>query len=550
MLRFLSSIVFILMLVGPTGGILAQELTQSASKQYIIVNGEMVPYEPEAEKQSSITDSLRTKGVRAEFSKPALVAVNTTPVDSVPPAPVQLLPDTDLQAVVTDSLPALSNSYPAADEIDQAWLDEVMNSNLYDWMHEDVTGTMPLERQSVDTLTLKTRLAELNSRTPINVEYSPILHARINKYLGQNLVYQERLMALSRFYFPLFEEYLDKYDMPLEIKYLAVVESALQPQIKSRVGATGLWQFMYATGQIYNLEVNSYIDERMDPIRATDAACQYLMKLHDIFDDWDLALAAYNSGPGNVAKAIRRSDGKQNYWNLRPYLPRETADYVPAFLAQMYLHEYADEHNLKPQRPEVTMMETDTIQVRQMITFDQVSRYTGASPEMIRFLNPIYKLEIIPVMAGKTSHIRLPVEAAARYVSNEDAIYSLAAEELAQREQPLPELLTNEPNTVYRVKSGDYLGRIANKYGVTVKQLKRWNNLRSNKLKIGQRIRVRSKQAAKPKPVANTGKHVVSPGDSLWSIAQRYKGVSVQNLRDLNGLASDTLDIGQVLKLK
>ena len=215
-------------------------------------------------------------------------------------------------------------------------------------------------------------------------------------------------MAVSEYYFPMFEEHLAKYNIPLELKYLAIVESALNPKAKSRVGASGLWQFMYPTGKQYNLEVNSYVDERHDPLKATEAACQYLSHLYEIFGDWSLVLASYNAGPGNVSKAIRRSGGSQNYWNIRKFLPRETANYVPAFLATMYIYEFKKEHGILPKKATLTYFETDTIMVKKQMSFKHISELLDISVEQIEFLNPIYKLKVIPFEEDKAHYLRLP----------------------------------------------------------------------------------------------------------------------------------------------
>ena len=223
--------------------------------------------------------------------------------------------------------------------IDSIWQNTLLDSQLYAEMQETIKNTPYNDtvHKSIPTDTLKARLAKLNAKTPFNVTYNESLESVIQYYLRRDKEVMERLMSLSYYYFPMFEEKLDKYDIPLEIKYLAIVESALNPRAKSRVGATGLWQFMFATGKMHGLDVSSYVDERMDPVLATEAACKYLSNLYDSFGDWDLVLASYNSGPGNVSKAIRRSGGKTDYWELRRHLPRETAGYVPAFLATMYL---------------------------------------------------------------------------------------------------------------------------------------------------------------------------------------------------------------------
>ena len=297
-------------------------------------------------------------------------------------------------------------------------------------------------------------------------------------------------MAKAEYYFPMFEKYLDQFDVPLEMKYLAIVESALDPRARSRVGARGLWQFMYLTGKQYKLNVSSYVDERQDPIKATIAACKYLSDLYDIFGDWDLALAAYNSGPGNVSKAIKRSGGYQNYWNIRQYLPTETAGYVPAFYATLYIFKYAKEHGLAPENPPIYHFATDTIQVKKTVSFDQITEVTGIETEMLEFLNPEYKLDIIPFVKGKNYAVTLPRNATVTFLSKEKELYALVEEDNAKREKPLPKYLELNQRIRYKVKSGDYLGKIAKKYGVRVSEIKKWNRLRNTNLKIGQRLTI------------------------------------------------------------
>jgi membrane-bound lytic murein transglycosylase D len=367
-------------------------------------------------------------------------------------------------------------------------------------------------------------------------------------------------MGLSHYYFPMFEKALDKEDIPLEIKYLAIVESALKPRARSRVGATGLWQFMFATGKEYGLNVSSYVDERSDPIKSTDAAAKYLSKLYEIFGDWDLALAAYNSGPGNVSKAIRRSGGYTNYWNIRPNLPRETAGYLPAFLATMYIFEFAKEHGFTPERPTFQYIETDTIHVKQMITLDQVSEVTDVNIEELQYLNPSYKLDIIPYIEGENYTLRLPRHAIGSFVANEDTIYAYAQAEFDKREKPMPQFFESESKTRYKVRSGDYLGKIARKFGVRVSQLKQWNGLRSNNIRVGQNLTIfprnPSASASTAKPATSTTAvskssgattYKVRSGDSLWSISQKFKGVTVQNLKDWNKITSNNLKIGTTI---
>jgi membrane-bound lytic murein transglycosylase D len=464
------------------------------------------------------------------------------------------------------TIPAVSKSLeiknlqdlPEAANLDKKWLEELYSNSLFDTIYKTVTELKyePVYYPELPTDTLKARLKRLNARTPFNVEYNPSLENVIKGYLKHRHTSMERLMGLSHFYFPMFEQEFDNYNIPLEMKYLAIVESALKPRARSRVGATGLWQFMYGTGKEHDLQVSSYVDDRRDPIKSTTAAAQYLGRLYRIFGDWDLALAAYNSGPGNVNKAIRRSGGYKNYWNIRQNLPRETAGYVPAFLATMYIFEYAEEHGFKPERPAFQYIETDTIHIKQMISLDHVSETTGIHIEELQFLNPAYKLDIIPKVEGKTYVLRLPRQAVGAFVANEDEIYAYAMAEFNQREKPIPQLIKNDSKIRYRVKNGDYLGKIARKYGVRVSQIKQWNGLRSNNLKIGQRLTiyprnhsVSPKQKTTKKVLNTAGKQTykVKSGDSLWTIAQKFSGVSVQNIRDWNDISGNKLKIGMTL---
>ncbi|WP_228853116.1 lytic transglycosylase domain-containing protein [Aegicerativicinus sediminis] len=447
-------------------------------------------------------------------------------------------------------------------EFDAKWWDELYSNSLFDSIYKSVSELNfdeEVEYPELPTDTLKARLAELNSRTPFNVEYNPSLESVIKSYLKYRRQSLQKLMALSRYYFPMFEQSLDNHDIPLEVKYLSIVESALKPRAKSRVGATGLWQFMFSTGKMYGLDVSSYVDERSDPDKSTEAATKFLSRLYEIFGDWDLVLAAYNSGPGNVTKAIRRSGGYENYWNIRPFLPRETAGYLPAFLATMYIFEYAEEHGFEKVKPEINYVETDTIHVKQMITFDQISELLKIPVEQLQFLNPSYKLDIIPYIKGENYTLRLPRELVGLFVANEEKIYAYAQQEFDKREKPLPKLFEAESKVTYRVRSGDYLGKIARIYGVRVSQLKQWNGLRSNNINIGQRLIVyprkpvtttASVSQSPAKTVTNTsGKKVyqVQSGDSLWSISQKFPGISVQNIKEWNNISGTNLKVGMKL---
>lgn len=466
----------------------------------------------------------------------------------------------------TDS--ARMRDHELAARYDSLWMQELRQAaERFPEMYEEVRlsaleGT-PDSIPSLDTEVFKERLERLNQKTPFNIAYSTSLESVVKTFLTRKRDLMERMLTASQFYFPMFEEALDRHDLPLEIKYLAIVESALNPKARSRVGATGLWQFMYSTGRMYNLDVSSYVDERNDPIESTEAAALYLKRLYGIFGDWDLALAAYNSGPGNVNKAIRRSGGYTNYWNLRNFLPRETAGYVPAFFAAMYIFEYAAEHGLGFTPAERPYFETDTVWVRSTLTFDQIARVTGVDKEEIAMLNPAYKLGIIPKIEGKNYVLRLPRRAVGTFVANEEAVYALAREELKKKENALPQLVEAEDRIRYRVRSGDYLGKIAERYGVGISQIKRWNGLRSNDLRIGQRLTIYPRKpvtTAEPRAsgssstvAGNAGEgprvHVVREGDSLWTISRKYPGVSIENLREWNGIRGNNLQPGTRLKL-
>ncbi|MGY0391251.1 LysM peptidoglycan-binding domain-containing protein [Bizionia sp. KMM 8389] len=499
-------------------------------------------------------DSIPTNVIKAHIPESQLIAGETYEIDTIIAGEkfykkqIEITPDSiDLKSLKDLKLAA---------EIDAKWQKELYNNTLYDTIYNTVSK---LDYEAVylpelPTDTLKLRLEKLNAKTPFNIAYNPSLESVIKSFLKTRRGYFERLMGVSYFYFPLFEQELDAADVPLEIKYLAIVESALKPRARSRVGATGLWQFMFATGKEYGLNVSSYVDERSDPIKSTKAAAKYLATLYTMFGDWDLALAAYNSGPGNVLKAIRRSGGYENYWNIRHNLPRETAGYLPAFLATMYIFEYAEEHGLIAEKPDIQYFQTDTIQVKQMISLDQVSEATGVEMEVLQFLNPSYKLDIIPVVAGENYALRLPLSAVGAFVTNEDTIYSVAKAEFEAREKPLPQFFDSESKVRYRVKSGDYLGLIARKYGVRVSQIKKWNGLRSNNLRIGQRLTIYPRKPVANASTASSSKsapktYTVRNGDSLWSISQKFSGISVQNIRDWNDISGNNLKPGMKLKL-
>ena len=329
---------------------------------------------------------------------------------------------------------------------------------------------------------------DLDARTPFEMSYNPIVRKYLERYLKYGTQRLSRMMAHGAYYFPMFEEHLDKYNMPLELKYLAIVESALNPKARSYVGATGLWQFMYSTGKIYDLKVNSYVDDRNDPLKSTEAACQYMLKMYDVFEDWNLVLAAYNSGPGNVRKAIRRSGGKTSYWEIRPYLPRETSAYVPLFIAATYAMEYGHLYGIGPAEVPAYYEHTDTVRITKQIHFKQLEERLQVDGSMLEFLNPQYRYKIVPVVSGQDYFITLPKAKAEVFRAEQDSIYAIADAYFQERASSMPDFTQMNERTVHRVKSGETLGHIAGKYGVGVSEVKRWNGLKSDMIRVGQRI--------------------------------------------------------------
>lgn len=410
-----------------------------------------------------------------------------------------------------DSIKKTFVNHKAGANIDKKWVNELLNDEMFENMESDINSVY-LDRDvayDLSTDVLKARLAQLDKKYPFDIKYSPTLEKVIKNFLKNRSKSFERLMAVSEYYFPMFEEHLAKRNVPLEIKYLAIVESALNPKAKSRVGATGLWQFMYPTGKQYGLEVNSYVDERSDPLKATDAASKYLADLYDVFGNWEMVLASYNSGPGTVSKAIRRSGGKTNYWEIREYLPKETQGYVPAFLATLYIYEYHKEHGIIPQRATLPYIKTDTIHLKQAIAFSEISELLNISVDEIKLLNPKYKLDFIPNYDQERHSLRLPIDKIARFTSNEKKIYAYLDyqkkykleknnidEIVSEKNQAIVSNLSKSKslnsNKTHVVKKGDTLSAIAKKYGnVTVAQLMKKNNIRNaSSLKPGMKLKI------------------------------------------------------------
>jgi membrane-bound lytic murein transglycosylase D len=466
--------------------------------------------------------------------------------------------------------------------------------NAYNYSPEQV----PTFSQEV----MAARLKALDKETPFDLVYNSTVQGFIDLYAVRRRDITTKVLGLSQLYFPMFEEYLAKYNIPLEMKYLAIVESALNPTAISSAGAGGLWQFMVSTGKMYGLDVSSYQDERFDAFKSTDAACRYLRFLYDTFGDWQLALAAYNSGPGNVNKAIRRSGGKREFWAIKSFLPKETQGYVPAFIAVNYVMNYAAEHNIYPKKPITTFFETDTVAVTQRVDFNATSKLLSIPVEDICFLNGTYKLKEIPEN-GQKHYLVLPVNKVGLFIANESTVY---AQSEIKRYQPEPTpVLTasmNEENaegavaktvweeqwTTHKVRKGESLGSIAGKYNVTVAQVKKWNSIKGSKIALGQKLKMQTRvkktihvspekegeetvaqkeeapktqettaasSSAKPaetKPATQPQfkYYTVQPGDTLWKIANN-KGVSIEQIKQLNkGLRENKLSVGQKLKIK
>ena len=435
-------------------------------------------------------------------------------------------------------------------------------------------------RSSVTDKEYLQRLADMNSF--ITLPFNETVRNYIILYSEKMPTKMSSMLALSQYYFPIFEEIFDRYGLPKELKYMAVIESAFNPVAVSRAGAKGMWQFMYNTAKMYGLTINSFVDERLDPVKSADAAARYMRDAYRIFGDWNLAISSYNCGSGNVNKAMRRS-GSREFWPVYNYLPRETRGYVPAFVGAMYAFTYYTEHGLVPETDSMPV-QVDTFHIRRMLHFQQVSALTGVSVEMLKKLNPQYVHDIVPGTAKEEYVLRLPYQYTSKFIENEDSVYAYNAKEYFS-----PATLQNiavsgsasSQRIAYKVKSGDYLGRIASRYHVTVKQIMEWNHLRNTNLRVGQVLYIYGKfngpvaqssgasskssaassskgtassdgatrasskgSAATPPPADSAAEgtytvYVVKSGDSLYRISQDYPGVSADDIMKFNGIGTD-----------
>lgn len=406
------------------------------------------------------------------------------------------------------------------------------------------------------------RLKAMNSYIPL--PYNSIVRNYIILYSEKMPSTMPKILGLSQYYMPIFEEIFTEHDVPEELKAMAVIESALNPTAVSRAGAKGMWQFMYSTAKLYGLHIDSFVDERLDPVKSAHAAAEYLKDAYNIFGDWNLAIASYNCGAGNVNRAIRRSGGKRNFWDIYPYLPKETRGYVPAFVGALYTMTYYKEHGIVPENIEIPA-HIDTFHIHKMLHFKQVSALTGAPEQELKNLNPQYRHGIVPGN-DRDYILRIPYTYTNSFIDNEDSLYTYKADEYFN-----PVVIKkikdggDGERIIHRVRSGEVLGRIAMRYHVTVRQIKRWNNLRSDNIRIGQRLVIyrggngpsttasssstsssassSSKSTASQKTTAQNSNaeytiYVVKSGDSLYSIAKNYPGISAQNIMDYNGISS------------
>jgi membrane-bound lytic murein transglycosylase D len=426
----------------------------------------------------------------------------------------------------------------------------------------------------------------------MDLTYNKIVKNFIDMYAKQRRDKVRVMLALTQYYFPHFEAVFDRYNLPHELKYLAVIESALNPRAVSKAGAAGLWQFMPATGKSYGLVINSLVDDRRDIVKSTESAALFLRDLYKIYNDWTLVIAAYNCGPGNVNKAIRRAGGKRNYWDIYYHLPRETRGYVPAFIAAAYVMNFSNEHNLAPVKIDFDFF-TDTIHINNKLHLKQVSEVLGLPLQQIRDLNPQFKADIIPG-DGKTYHLRIPQMQTMRFIELQDSIFeykksvyfnndNFITNPVSSGSSGSVPILPSDKYTklVYTVKSGDNLGYISTWYNVRLTDLRYWNNIRQNLIKSGQKLTIyvpnekadyyrgidkmsfAEKQRKAGVAVSQSGNlasmpsdgssiyYTVKSGDTLWNIANMFPGVSDAAIAKLNNIkAGESIKPGQVLRIK
>lgn len=481
------------------------------------------------------------------------------------------LEDSELIAVMEGNSEAEADDsvYTAEmqDSLLQLWY---KNSTIvnYDALHEYDMDSVKFSSNVSDEEMMR-RLEAMNSF--ISLPFNENVKNYIILYSEKMPSRMGRVLGLSNYYFPIFEDILNRYDLPEELKYMAVVESMLNPTATSHAGAKGIWQFIYRTAKSYGLEINSYVDERMDIEKSMDAAARYLRDAYRIFGDWALAISSYNCGAGNVSKAIRRAGGSKDYWAIYRYLPRETRGYVPAFVGAMYAMTYSKEYGIVPQNVGMPV-QTDTFEIKKNLHFAQINGKIGVPMEDLRQLNPQYFNDIIP--GSNHSYIlKIPVSWTKTFMDTPiDSIYAFKSDSLLSqkivKDVKRAGTQSSQQRISYKVKSGDYLGRIASRYKVSVNQLKKWNNLRSSNIRVGQILYIYpngsyptttssssgSKSSSKTSASSSKSKsssvtYTVKSGDSLYKIAKKYPGISADNIKKANGLKNSNIRPGQKLRI-
>ena len=458
-----------------------------------------------------------------------------------------------MDSVVIDSL-----------EIAEAEEEMLYKEDTADYIFYELPTNLEYIPGDDDPVVLSDRLKCIEEKIPL--VYNDKIHAFINYFTVKDREYTRLMMRRKNLYFPLFEKYLAKYNLPDELKYLAIIESGLNPRAVSRVRAVGLWQFMSATGKYYGLSNDWYIDERMDPEKSTDAACRYLRDLHRMFGDWELALAAYNTGPGNVRKAIRRSGYKKTFWDIYPNLPRETRSYVPQFVAIIYAMNYLEQHNFFDEGEEM-LVRSDTVHVKNFVNFEALAALTGSCLEDLQKLNPSVQRNAIPA-SGTTVVMRIPQTAKEQLNANRfailDSVSKVGKKELELLAKTMQGSTYGRDRVVYKVRSGDVLGSIAMRHHVKVSDIKKWNNMHSDVIRSGQRLNIWVKgsttataSTATASKTRSTNQaitslqgaktYVVQPGDTLWDISKKFNGLTIEKIKSLNKLNNSKIQPGQKL---
>lgn len=518
-----------------------------------------------------LTSSLYAQDLSNIFSRPsrkALEKENSELRSSLDSLRMLLdsLEELRVQEALEEEMLALAESQ-AAQEDTMEYTAEVSDSLLHLWYKNTYSGDFDVVHEyNMDSVRFTSNVPDSVMIARLNAMNS-FITLPFNETVKNNIIlYSERMpsrmgrvLGLSNYYFPLFEEVLSKYGLPLELKYMAIIESMLNPVATSRAGAKGIWQFMYTTGRSYGLEITSFVDERMDVEKSMDAAARYLRDAYRVFGDWALAISSYNCGSGNVSKAIRRAGGKRDFWSIYPFLPRETRGYVPAFVGAMYAMNYYKEYGLVPQ--EVGMpVQTDTFEIHRNLHFKQIHEMVGVPMEDLKNLNPQYVHQIIPANNHKYI-LKLPYTWTNAFIeANTDSLYRHKSDSLLSQKvmKDVENSGKNVGRIAYRVKSGDYLGKIASRYRVSVNQIKRWNNLKSTNIRAGQILYIYGSAASSSSKTSSTSSkssssnsstYTVKNGDSLYLIAKRYPGVSSDDIKAANGLKSDSIRPGQKLKI-